>query len=901
MSYVKSSIFYLKDINDFLKDKYVQYNNNLDAYTADLKTNEKEVIPFLERVVMNRHNYELNKQRYYDDATSQMNYYKSSRTWMIIADVVMWIVIAYFVVNRLLKPGKPIDKFMMAISFITVAITINFGLVLGITSNANRADDFQGRMKMQVSAETNFDDFNKSEGVAMYYALKRNFSEPLTSASRKEIKTYYDKYVPKTTTATGASLNAYPSITQIIQTADWATLVNTARHGIITKFMTPDGKQSLHDDIDTALSYADNMTMLKEVLAQGNTMKTLVINTNSPAAPMSMSDIQGVINKEVLPILTINSTVNRLDGLKVKDPSRMMVIGANSQTVDDAETCLFNCELDDKCVVAAFNIPAKTCSLYGNKPTITDVLKPSVDDVMFVKNTGKSSNTYIEGGALQSAHSSKMWDIDGGDVGKCAESCFKNNECVAVNNTSDTQKCTISLSDVPIDVDNIGKSCDSTAGTCSLYKEDTTQIGRVLTNDAIVASLSSSMISRLATVLQKYNYAFTLIDSLDYMKKKLTSVYGYATYSQIEDALIAVIDQADKQAQAQNNSINAQQTTKYIPVAKFTEAFKSMQFKDFSNLYYSTSSVDKVINMLYLSVQNNVASNLSAEQNIFLAKDRELEHFRYIIINTSIIMFLCYVYYAAYQFKSLATKNQDKPFTFDKMLTKALMHATPILVIAFVIVLMVSWYKKSDALNSYNREILERNGQQLVSSLDDLNTQMADINASIMASSVKFSADTTLDKMNIDAAKIQQIYTSMTTSVDLLEKCNLLMEGADVELPFPWTDATINILLIVMCVVVLAVVYLQLDPIKKFKEIRTHNMDMKRVQMGIPIDTTPYIGAGNVADAENLDMNVTLKIVAFVVFIIMVIMFCSKLLRSSQDYKYGLYNSKYYEEARCAV
>jgi hypothetical protein len=47
-------------------------------------------------------------------------------------------------------------------------------------------------------------------------------------------------------------------------------------------------------------------------------------------------------------------------------------------------------------------------------------------------------------------------------------------------------------------------------------------------------------------------------------------------------------------------------------------------------------------------------------------------------------------------------------------------------------------------------------------------------------------------------------------------------------------------------------------------------------------------------------VSVILQYIAFVVFLILVIAYSTTLVKSSNDYKLGLYNSNYYAKSRCA-
>ena len=218
MSFLKSSLFYLKDINDFLDEKFKQYGSK---YVENgLKQDINEIIPFLDRVVMNRHYYQLNKERYISETRAKKSYFTMMMSFLIILEIVIVGILGYYMVNGLMAGGKnAFEKSTFLLSYIFPIIGINFLFIIAIQHYSNKINDMKGRLNEKIPVEDVFNDLESINGIAMYYALKKGFLEPQDSSKRKTIKNIYETYILKTQTPKGATLTTFPLLTDIIETS----------------------------------------------------------------------------------------------------------------------------------------------------------------------------------------------------------------------------------------------------------------------------------------------------------------------------------------------------------------------------------------------------------------------------------------------------------------------------------------------------------------------------------------------------------------------------------------------------------------------------------------------------------------------------------------------------------
>jgi len=885
MSYVKSSIFYLKDINDFLKTKFARYGD-MNSYLQALSTDEHEVIPYLERVIMNRHKYELNKQMYIRESASKQRGAKVARWVIITLDIIFCLIIIGYCTNAVLKGSDVVSNTKTCLMGAIAVTALNCLATSWIHTTINSANDYEGSTKVEIPAESQFDDFSSSNGVAMYYALKHSFNEPVTSTSRREIKALYDMYVSKVSTKSGSTVTNYPQVSELMKTADWAKVVSSAKHGILTKFASPDGKVTYHDHIESLLSYADNTIMLKELLDQARSLRVLVDKDmgNIESASMSKEAAEKVIMDQVIPVFNVKSALISLAGLKVQQESTMTSIDANGIAQDDA-TCMFNCELDDRCVVAAFNIPSKKCSKYSNKLAQGYVLTKSEDDVLLVKGDDIKTSFYVEGGGLIAEPTSKVWDIKTANPDmKCTEQCDQNNECIA--STVDTDgNCVLKMSDAAIALDNIA-SCDPNKQVCTMYKQMLSSTGSHMSPADVFVKMTPAMVSELTLIMQK-NTKLVLAEHYDFIKTNLTNIYGFATYAAIEGNVVAILETV--QSKVAVKPVGVPNTpSKYVTKQQFADEFGSMTLSQYQDMVNSVDTIDNVATQLYMSVKRGVAANLSAEQNPFLEEQRTLQQQTILIAHISVAAILLYLLFVTYNLADIATSTAKWNDLRSKMFL-----VVPGICIAFVIVLVTSQHKKNSILHQYNRDILEQNGDSLVSNLDELNAKVHDMQKFITRKNKNYAPDTPIQTVGISASDVHELYERLVASVDSLDKCNLLVEGTNIQMPFPWTDITINLIIIAICVAVLFIVFAQINPITIINNIKNANEAARKIAMNIPVSLDVY-------KQDDEPVSVILQYIAFVVFLILVIAYSTTLVKSSNDYKLGLYNSNYYAKSRCA-
>jgi hypothetical protein len=146
-----------------------------------------------------------------------------------------------------------------------------------------------------------------------------------------------------------------------------------------------------------------------------------------------------------------------------------------------------------------------------------------------------------------------------------------------------------------------------------------------------------------------------------------------------------------------------------------------------------------------------------------------------------------------------------------------------------------------------------------------------------------------------------RIYEKMKVIVDKYEKCNYVLATQKNDIPFPYTEAILDMFMITACVVCIVFLLGTINPIEKLKTIKELN---KLKERGIYQENDPdFISeAKEKAQCHDQDIDAvifTLKIMFFMFIILFLVFYATKIISSTSEFEFGLYNSVYFEESMC--
>lgn len=245
-------------------------------------------------------------------------------------------------------------------------------------------------------------------------------------------------------------------------------------------------------------------------------------------------------------------------------------------------------------------------------------------------------------------------------------------------------------------------------------------------------------------------------------------------------------------------------------------------------------------------------------------------------------------------------------------------------VIVLTIVLLQVSAQRRERIGLYNYDIMRKNGDTLKQHsaflfdqlLDDIykghlmtlppdNAVFRSISQNIertyMIDAFKenlklFSSKTKVTIKNIDGKYLRDKIVDM---IEAHEKCNSLLFGSNVNMPFPVYEVSIYVFLVIVVIICLAVIYFKLNPIHNFKMIkywRRIQENGKRMKHIIPSELK-----FTSEDSNNLGMDTDLLIKIFMVLIIpfAVLLFASQVLKSTSNLSTALYGSNLYRTSEC--
>lgn len=936
---MKSSLIYLSDINEFLYKKYQEYGN-LTKYLDALQKKQKEVMPFLENVIMKYHQYTLSKERYEADMKSTMSYNTSYRGIMIFALVLSTIVLFLMLYRKIRKMGQN-DKMVSSASEISLeqfAPYIKLIIVYGILSvmlytfilwsirsmdHANA--DIRGDLEKTPIAEEDFVQFKSYEGVALYHALRRNFAESTANESCsqnprcREIKKIFDSFIISTpaedgtmTRRRGKSAITYPTIEQVFQEKSqvyepWKKVVSQVSDTLINKFQKVNSRNVLESsfaEIDRKVKLNDNVSLMKEIQNRAASLSVYVNNT--PNVEMDISDRKSdIIKNEIVPAFKVISDMTMISGWDMKEGFSG---GEEQTTVSSNVQCMLSCQIDDSCIVASFDGPRKKCTIHRSNIPEGTLMTANKDKTLYVKGTD-NKQIFIQGAQkLKENPRATIFEQEGKEY-QCKDDCLAGENCVKYIENAADGKCVkyMSQADTEIPVANIQTECNGS--DCVNYKSSFKSIGKFVEFQNLFEQSQSSIAEKLTQIQKKYKYQINYILWHTEIKSELEAAYGKDYIRSFDDKIFDLLDKVQKKAESMQTELKSAKVPTYVSKEDFIENFNNMTLDEFmKNMLFTTDTLSFSVSTLNSFIQEDLSKNLSATDNIFLTQERYLKNFRFFITSFTVIIVLAYIYYVLNPLSSpIPSKNTGATSKIgmvankaidiikDKSVDRYFKLIVPLVFVVLGVVMLNSWVKKTEALNDYNREILEKNGGNLSYVADSLFKIVTDIKNDIDTQGKGYSSSVKMSEINVSADKIGNLYDYIIETLRLLERCNLLLEGVDIELPFPWMDVSINLATIIICCIVAAVVFYQMNPVTLLYDIRNLNMQVKKVKAG----ETPDLSALGCDKME--DIGVMMKVIGFIVFMIIVSMFSMKLMRSAENYKMGLYNSKYYKESRCAT
>jgi Na+-transporting methylmalonyl-CoA/oxaloacetate decarboxylase gamma subunit len=222
----------------------------------------------------------------------------------------------------------------------------------------------------------------------------------------------------------------------------------------------------------------------------------------------------------------------------------------------------------------------------------------------------------------------------------------------------------------------------------------------------------------------------------------------------------------------------------------------------------------------------------------------------------------------------------------------------PIAFAVFLVCLLQSVYKKAQARHNFNRETIDNNTSEFRAALQDLRVMFEDFESKItraqMNSTIKVLT-------HIGAEEKTQLYEKLKIMIDKYDKCNYVLAVGKNEIPFPYTEVIIDGFMVLLILIAVVWVIGEIAPAQRFKDIKKNNKRQEEAlyKSSDATWTDAVIAEAQCHDASMENIMFTLKILFFIFIVMFLIFYATKVLASTSEYEFGIYNSMYFEESIC--
>jgi len=352
-------------------------------------------------------------------------------------------------------------------------------------------------------------------------------------------------------------------------------------------------------------------------------------------------------------------------------------------------------------------------------------------------------------------------------------------------------------------------------------------------------------------------------------------------------------------------------TNRFINASEFSQKIDTITLRDLQD----------ELNVVYLSnlVQNfyqNISTNVDAKNalDIYFPQRRKEATAKIIVGMVSTIVGLMGAHYVTSLYQELSeasdtfkklSPEQQKIQEFELTQKKSFIWLRIVIVLVgvfFFISLLISFLKNIKEKNEFNRETIETNTASFKDALNDLNTLLAHVSSSVTATGgSNTKQNTQIGKLTeITPSDKEQMYKLLVNIIERYEKCNYINASGNVDLQFPFAEASMNMFILIIAIFAFYYITAKLTPLERIKKIKELNILKDKLQLGL--DPKVEIEIGEIFGCHMDDMEgmmFTLKIIMFIFIIVFLIFYSVLILSSSSNFKYGLYNSRYFEQSKC--
>lgn len=429
---------------------------------------------------------------------------------------------------------------------------------------------------------------------------------------------------------------------------------------------------------------------------------------------------------------------------------------------------------------------------------------------------------------------------------------------------------------------------------------------------------------RIAPIIAKMN--IKLKDYSAYIMTKMEDKNG-TLKPDVKARIVEIINQIDADVKTKLASVETTYGKKmndlrFLDLDSFVSKIDAMSYVDLkiglNHVYFKS-----ILDSFYFAISNSVNATKKDTKDIYFHDTKRINLSKQAFILLVIIFCTGVLYHILgifdeykYAGKAINKYFADRPdisklsaeerkeitnmrFAFmDKKISLWFKALLPIAGVIFVLCLIWSFVRKSEAKHNFNKETIDGNTSSLRTSVHDLNLLFSELDGRIR------TAETTALVKNIPQITMDdktKMYECIKNIVSRFEKCNYILAAQQGDIPFPYTESTIDMFMILICILCLFYVYGKINPIERVRDLKAlYALKEKGQYLENDQSFTDEVTSKAKCHDTDIDSIVfTMKVLFFLFVIMFLIFYSTKVVQSTSEYEFGIYNSIYFEEALC--
>lgn len=349
-------------------------------------------------------------------------------------------------------------------------------------------------------------------------------------------------------------------------------------------------------------------------------------------------------------------------------------------------------------------------------------------------------------------------------------------------------------------------------------------------------------------------------------------------------------------------SSNNEDETRFVPPENFMSAINSFKFST-------------LIGSLRVDDLQEIVNALDFEQTgMFLDQEKSITIAKLMLTGAILISIFGYILYLTLThttFPDVAgLRDVDPVKAFQKLddetlrsanttiIRELLISGLPLAMISLFIAIFSSFLIKRQTNLKFNKERITQNTSSIKSNIDKLKTLLNNIQANIKVEDRSMAIKDLNSFTDDDKYKM---YTLMKKILISYDKCNYIIGANKGNLPFPYAEVFADGLLI--CIILGTIIYILMKfaPVERLTELKDL-YEYKESAQTLVNDPTfiKEISTKFACHTDNVDsILMTVKLVFATSIIVFMFLYTVRVVNSTNMYRVGLYNSKYFQKSKC--